>query len=148
MSEVKVTVEDTTTHSKSQTKVQSRPHTADAAIQKIEPQADNREATKTAKSNAIAATIGSSVFNYTTSNLSKWTNNPNLTRRTSNALTIVGYAALAKQSLVMAAVVFGLQLGKTAIDNAHENTLNERSAQVRRIKAGYNSLGEVVGRRK
>lgn len=112
--------------------------------------AKTKEAKETkASSNgmAIASMIGSQAFNYTTSNIGKWTGSSKTQNGINTIKQIGGIAAMAYMNPYMALANVAIQMGTTAIDSAFELRVDKLSSNQRLARAGYSSTGEVVGRR-
>jgi hypothetical protein len=112
------------------------------------PSAQTAVNIKQTKAIAIASMVGSRSLNYISSNVGKWTGNSQNQAKVNNVQQIIGIAAMAAVSWQMALFSTALTLGTTAIDNYYEQKWDGIRSKQNLAKAGYNSSGEMLGRRR
>ena len=143
MAELKVIITDET--SKEQVSI-NKPGTSNSTATTIKtPETLRNKAAS--KGLAVAAMIGSQTFNYTTSNIGKWTGNSRHQTTVNNIKAGVSIGAMMYVSPLMAAAYVGVNMATTAIDTYQEQKWEKRQTSQSLARAGYNSKGELVGRR-
>ena len=111
------------------------------------PSSETANNIRKTKAIAVAAMIGSRSLSYISSNIGKWTGNSRKQTSVNNIQQIVGLGAMAVVSWPVALATTGINLATTAIDTSHEQKWDKKQSQQNMARAGYNSKGELVGRR-
>ena len=149
MAEIKVTITDETGNTTS-TNVESKAANPSSTDNNKKADVKTKEAADSKNNSqalAIASMVGSRALSYTTSNVGKWTGNSQNQTMVNNGMQIYSLAAMAYVNPYVALATVAINLGTTAIDNAFDNYNQEARRKASLAKAGYNDIGEVVGRR-
>lgn len=143
MAELKVIITDET--SKEQVTI-NKPNTSSTSNTTVKtPETVQNKAAS--KGLAIASMIGQAALNYTTSNVGKWTGNSKHQVTVNNIKQVAGIAAMAYINPFLAIATCAIQAGTTALDTSFEQKWDKKQSQQSLARAGYNSKGELVGRR-
>jgi phage gp29-like protein len=143
MAELKVIITDET--SKEQVNL-NKPNSSNTQSTTIKTPETNQNKSSS-KGLAVAAMVGQSALNYTTSNIGKWTGNSRHQTTVNNVKQVAGIAAMAYINPYLAIASCAIQAGTTAIDTYQEQKWDKRQSSQSLARAGYNSKGELVGRR-
>lgn len=106
-----------------------------------------KENRRTSKGIALAGMAASRSFSYVTSNIGKWTGNSQNQQKVNNAMQLASLGITALINPYVAAVCTALSLATVANDEAYDRKWEKKNADQARARAGYSSLGELVGRR-
>lgn len=150
MAEVKVTITDErgNTSSVSTPTKQPTSKTPTQASKEASPQTPEAKESQIAqKGLAVASMVGSRAFNYTTSNIGKWSGNSRNQNTVNNIMSVVSIGAMAYVNVFLAAATVAVNVGTTALNNAYEQKWDRIKSNRRLEKAGYNDSKELVGRR-
>ena len=111
------------------------------------PSSETANNIRKTKAIGVAAMVGSRSLSYVSSNVGKWTGNSKNQTTANNIQQIVGIGAMAVVSWPVALATVGINMATTAIDTGIEQKWDKRQSQQNLARAGYNSKGELVGRR-
>lgn len=143
MAELKVIITDETSNEQVKLNKPNTNSTASTTIKTPET-VQNKAASKAL---AIAAMVSQSALNYTTSNIGKWTGNSRHQTTVNNVKQVGGIAAMAYVSPFLAIASCAVQASTTAIDTYVEQKWDKKQSSQNLARAGYNSKGDLVGRR-
>ena len=115
---------------------------------KSPPSSETAGNVKKTKAIAIASMIGSRSLSYISSNVGKWSGNHRNQTTVNNIQQVASLAAMAVASWQIALVTATLSVATNAIDNYHEQKWDNIRAKQEQARAGYNSKGEIVGKRR
>lgn len=148
MAQIDVVVKDETGH-ESTTAIGNNANTPQKAANNVDPKNQSAKNNKAnSKALAAASMIGSQAFRYVTSNIGKWTGNSRNQTAVNNAMQVVSLGAMTYVNVYAALAVAAIQVGTTVADNYYEQKWQERKANARRLRAGYNIDGSISGGRK
>ncbi len=146
--EIYVKILDETSGSKDNNVGASESLTSQAQMRKQSPpSSEAANNIRKTKAIGVAAMIGSRSLSYVSSNVGKWTGNSRHQTTVNNIQQIVGIGAMAVVSWPVALATVGINMATTAIDTGVEQKWDKRQSQQSLARAGYNSKGEMVGRR-
>lgn len=123
--------------------------TSQALMRKQNPPSNEAAVSiKQTKAIAIASMVGSRSLSYISSNVGKWTGNRRNQTAVNNIQQVIGIGAMAVASWQMALASVALNIATTAMDTYHDQKWDGIRSKQDLAKAGYNSEGELIGRRR
>lgn len=146
--EIYIKIMDETSNSKDNNTGKNESLTPQSKMRETPPSGETANNMAKVKAIGVAAMMGGkTLLSYTASNIGKWTGNSRNQTRVDNIQQIVGIGAMAVVSWPVALASVGIKMATTAIDTGFEQKWDKRQSQANLARAGYNSKGELVGRR-
>lgn len=146
MSKVEVVIRDET--SSKQISAGSMSLTPLQAVNSVSPKTIEVQQNKASqKSLAIASMVAQQSFSYITSNVGRYTGNVHNQTTVDNIMQMASIGAMAYISPGLAMATIGVNIASAAISNLEDQKWDKKQSEISMARAGYNSVGEIIGRR-
>ena len=107
----------------------------------------SREGKKANKAISYSTMYAMQTLDYITSNAAKWQGSVIGATRVNNAKTLISLGASAMVNPIGTALMSAFSLATTAVDYNFQRSIDSKASQASLKRAGYNSYGDIVGRR-
>lgn len=107
----------------------------------------SRAGKKSNKAISFSTMYAMQTLDYITSNASKWQGSTIGATRVNNAKTLISLGTSAMVNPIGTALMSAFTLATTAVDYNVQKSIDSKTSQASLKRAGYNSYGDIVGRR-